>query len=73
VKLSIAAEDRQGLLAEITSTISDTHTNIKNIEAQTFEDHRGMIHLTIEIADLKHLEKAVSSIKKIRGVHDVAW
>ena len=73
VKLSISAEDRQGLLAEITSTISDTQTNIKNIEAQTFEDHHGMIHLTIEIADLKHLEKAVNSIKKIRGVNEVAW
>jgi GTP pyrophosphokinase len=73
VKLSIAAEDRQGLLAEITSTISESQTNIKNIEAQTFEDHRGTIHLTIEIADLKHLEKAVNSIKKIRGVHEVAW
>ena len=73
VKLSISAEDRQGLLAEITSTISDTQTNIKNIEAQAFEDHRGMIHLTIEISDLKHLEKAVHSIKKIRGVHEVEW
>jgi guanosine-3',5'-bis(diphosphate) 3'-pyrophosphohydrolase len=73
VKLSIAAEDRQGLLAEITSTISESQTNIKNIEAQTFEDHRGTIYLTIEIADLKHLEKAVNSLKKIRGVHEVAW
>ncbi len=73
VKLSIAVEDRQGMLAEITSTISDIKTNIKNIEAQSFEDRQGMIHLTIEISDLKHLEKAVSSIKKIKGVNEIAW
>jgi GTP pyrophosphokinase len=73
VKLSISVDDRQGMLAEITSTISDINTNIKNIEAQSFEDRRGLIHVTIEIADLKHLERAVGSIKKIRGVNEVTW
>ncbi|MEW5979167.1 MAG: bifunctional (p)ppGpp synthetase/guanosine-3',5'-bis(diphosphate) 3'-pyrophosphohydrolase [Acidobacteriota bacterium] len=73
VKLSISVDDRQGMLAEITSTISEIKTNIKNIEAQSFEDHRGLIHVTIEIADLKHLERAVSSLKKIKGVNEVAW
>jgi len=73
VKLSISVDDRQGMLAEITSTISDIKTNIKNIEAQSFEDHQGMIHVTIEISDLKHLERAVNSIKKIKGVNEIAW
>jgi guanosine-3',5'-bis(diphosphate) 3'-pyrophosphohydrolase len=73
VKLSISVNDRQGMLAEITSTISEINTNIKNIEAQSFDDHQGLIHVTIEIADLKHLEKAVNSIKKIRGVNEIAW
>jgi len=73
VKLSISVDDRQGMLAEITSTISDIKTNIKNIEAQSFDDRRGLIHLTIEIADLKHLERAVAAIKKIKGVDEVTW
>ena len=73
VKLSISVDDRQGMLAEITSRISDIKTNIKNIEAQTFEDLHGLIHVTIEISDLKHLEKAVHSIKKIKGVYEIAW
>ncbi len=73
VKLSISVDDRQGMLAEITSRISDIKTNIKNIEAQTFEDRQGLIHVTIEISDLKHLEKAVHSIKKIKGVYEIVW
>jgi guanosine-3',5'-bis(diphosphate) 3'-pyrophosphohydrolase len=73
VKLSISVDDRQGMLAEITSTISDIKTNIKNIEAQSFEDRRGLIHVTIEISDLKHLERAVGFIKKIKGVNEVTW
>ena len=66
-------DDRQGILAEITSRISDIKTNIKNIEAQTFEERHGLIHLTIEINDLKHLEKAVNSIKRIKGVNEISW
>lgn len=73
VKLSISVDDRRGMLAEITSTISGIKTNIKNIEAQSFDDHQGMIHVTIEISDLKHLERAVNSIKKIKGVNEIAW
>jgi GTP diphosphokinase / guanosine-3',5'-bis(diphosphate) 3'-diphosphatase len=73
VKLSISVDDRQGMLAEITSTISYIKTNIKNIEAQSFEDRRGLVHVTIEISDLEHLERAVQSIKKIKGVNEVTW
>jgi GTP diphosphokinase / guanosine-3',5'-bis(diphosphate) 3'-diphosphatase len=73
VKLSISVDDRQGMLAEITSTISHIKTNIKNIEAQSFEDRRGLVHVTIEISDLEHLQRAVESIKKIKGVNEVTW
>ncbi len=72
VKLSILVDDRQGMLAEITSVISDLHANIKNIEAQS-EDQRGLVHVTIEVADLKHLEKTIGSIKKIRGITEITW
>jgi (p)ppGpp synthase/HD superfamily hydrolase len=60
------------MLAEITSVISDLHANIKNIEAQS-EDQRGLVHVTIEVADLKHLEKTIGSIKKIRGITEITW
>ena len=73
VKLSISVDDRQGMLAEITSRISNIKTNIKNIEAQTFEDKHGLIHITIEIRNLKHLEKTINSIKQINGVNEINW
>jgi GTP pyrophosphokinase len=73
VKLSIATEDRRGVLADITNVISEIKSNIKNIDAQTAEDRTAMIHLTIEISDMKHLEKAVNSIKKVKGVNEVSW
>ncbi len=73
VRLVISTEDRRGVLAEITSVISDIKSNIKNIDAQTTEDRQATVHLTIEIADMKHLEKAVAAIKKVKGVLEVQW
>ena len=67
IDLEILLEDRQGMLARVVSSIANLKTNIKNIEARTAEG-RGAIDLTVEIADLKHLEKVIRSISGIDGV-----
>ncbi|MBI4483747.1 MAG: bifunctional (p)ppGpp synthetase/guanosine-3',5'-bis(diphosphate) 3'-pyrophosphohydrolase [Acidobacteria bacterium] len=71
VKLSIMTEDRQGILADITTAISNIKINIKDIKAKTIEDSRGVIDLTVEIADVKHLERVVRLLKEVEGVHQV--
>jgi GTP pyrophosphokinase len=70
VKLTLFTADRQGLLADVTSVISGVHSNIQNIEARTGED-RAFIDVTLDIVDLEHLEKIVSSLKRIEGVYQV--
>jgi GTP pyrophosphokinase len=71
VQLTILTEDRPGMLAEIAAVISDVKANILNVEART-ADERGTIDITVEIPDMKHLERVIASIKKIAGVYDVA-
>src|SRR5438034_524420 len=71
VPLTIVTEDRPGMLAEIAAAISDVKANILNVEART-ADERGTIDITVEIPDLKHLERVITSIKKIDGVYDVS-
>ena len=70
VPLTILTEDRPGMLAEIAAAISDVRSNILNVEART-ADERGTIDITVEIPDMKHLERVISSVKKIDGVYDV--
>jgi GTP pyrophosphokinase len=70
VPLTILTEDRPGMLAEIAAAISDVRSNILNVEART-EDERGTIDITVEIPDMKHLERVIASVKKIDGVYDV--
>src|SRR5262245_45234241 len=70
VPLTIVTEDRPGMLAEIAAVVADVGSNIVNVEART-SDERGTIDLTVEIPDMKHLERVVASIRRIAGVYDV--
>jgi GTP pyrophosphokinase len=70
VELAIAIEDRTGMLARVISSIANLKTNIKNIEART-ADGKGVIEVTVEIADLKQLEKVIRSVTAIDGVSNV--
>jgi GTP pyrophosphokinase len=71
VRLRINVEDRRGILAEVTSRVSGINTNIRDVEATVDEGQRGSIRMTVEIKDLKHLDKVVKSLKSVEGVLDV--
>src|SRR5438067_4003506 len=70
VKLTVFCDDRFGMLKQITAVISDSKTNIRNIEART-NNGQANIDIVLDIADLKHLENIVTVVRKIQGVHDV--
>ena len=70
VKLTVFCDDRFGMLKQITAVISDTKTNIRNIEART-NNGQANVDIVLDIADLKHLENIVTGVRKIPGVHDV--
>jgi GTP pyrophosphokinase len=71
VKLTMEVEDRKGLLAAVSAKIADINTNIRNLEARPAEDQRSRIDMTVEISDLKHLEKVIKSVKAVDGVLNV--
>ena len=59
VKLAVLCDNRPGMLKQIATVISDSNTNIRNMEAKTSRDH-AMVDIVADIADLKHLERIVS-------------
>ena len=70
VKITVFCDDRFGMLKQITAVISDSKTNIRNVEART-QNGQGNIDVILDIADLKHLENIINGVRKIPGVHDV--
>jgi GTP pyrophosphokinase len=71
VKLVAVTENRTGIMAGLTNAIADIKTNIRDIRANVANDGRGHIELTIEVFDVKHLDKVISAIKSVPGVLDV--
>jgi GTP pyrophosphokinase len=71
VKLLAITENRTGMIAGITGAISDMKTGIRDARATIAPDNRGRIEVTVEVFDVRHLDKVMSSIRKVPGVLDV--
>ena len=71
VKISVQTQDKPGLLASVSSSISAAEANITHAEVTTNEDRQAMLNFTIDIRDVEHLNKIIKNIEAIKGVIDV--
>ncbi len=71
VRIRIYSEDKKGLLAEITSSISSNEANITNASVNTTEDHKAIGLFELQVSDLNHLNKVIKGIERIKGVYRV--
>jgi GTP pyrophosphokinase len=71
VRLQALTENRNGMIADITGSIADIKTGIRNAQAKVSNDGQGLIEVTVEVFDLRHLEKVINAVKKVSGVIDV--
>src|SRR5271165_4293691 len=70
VQLSIRAKDRAGLLAEITTVISGSGSNIRSLESRP-DRQNARIEASLEIVDRRQLETILANIRKVAGVFGV--
>jgi (p)ppGpp synthase/HD superfamily hydrolase len=68
VQLLATTENRTGMLAGITNAIAEIKTAIRDARANVSRDDRGLIEVTIEVHDKKHLDKVISAVQKVPGV-----
>ncbi|HMV51183.1 MAG TPA: DUF5913 domain-containing protein, partial [Blastocatellia bacterium] len=73
VKLAVMTEDRTGQLAALTNAVADIKTNIREARTDNRENGAGLrrIELTVDILDLKHLERVRNALRKVQGVLEV--
>jgi GTP diphosphokinase / guanosine-3',5'-bis(diphosphate) 3'-diphosphatase len=68
VQLLATTENRTGMLAGITNAIADIKTGIRDARANVSKDNVGMIEVTVEVYDKKHLDKVITAIGHVPGV-----
>lgn len=68
VHLLATTENRTGMLAGITNAIAEIKTGIRDARANVSRDDIGIIDVTVEVFDKKHLDKVISAIENVPGV-----
>jgi guanosine-3',5'-bis(diphosphate) 3'-pyrophosphohydrolase len=71
VILSVLAKDRKRLLADLSSQISSTGTNISGSRSHHHGKDGVKLHFTVEVADIDHLNRVVRRLIDIEGVQSV--
>ncbi|QOR35687.1 bifunctional (p)ppGpp synthetase/guanosine-3',5'-bis(diphosphate) 3'-pyrophosphohydrolase [Clostridium sp. 'deep sea'] len=66
VPLQIMSSDRPGVIFDILGVISSLDINIS-----TLHSRRGIVYVTLDVLNLKMLQKLMSRIKSIHDVHEV--
>jgi guanosine-3',5'-bis(diphosphate) 3'-pyrophosphohydrolase len=71
VRIRVDCEDKKGLLAEISNSISSQEANITNARVDTTGDKRAVCTFEMEIQDLNHLKKVMKALERVKGVNRV--
>jgi len=71
VKLKCRAKDRQGLLAEITSVISQANANIIDVQLESLPNKTVTGYFTITVANLSHLDNVMAKLKKVDTLQEI--
>ena len=71
VDIEISANDRSGLLADITKALSGAKANIVGINARAGKDRIALIELTVETKNIDELNSILKAIRKVDSVYEV--
>ncbi|OEH91498.1 RelA/SpoT family protein [Bacillus solimangrovi] len=71
VDIEITGFDRNGLLNEVLHVVNNTNTSITAVSGRTDRDKMALIHMTLSIHNISHLQKVADRIKQIPDVYTV--
>ena len=69
--INILADNKGGILAEITNTIAQMKIQITAAFAKLDKEMGAIINVSMEISSTTQLEEVINKLMKIKGVHDV--
>jgi len=68
VTIRVFCADKKGMLAAITASITDNEANILSAHVQATPEQDAINDFEIDVRDVDHLNKVITSIKKLNGV-----
>ena len=71
VKITVFCDDRTGMLKELTAVISDENADIRGVDLKRDDEGEAIIEFIVEAEDVRHLNRMVLGLKRVRGVRQV--
>jgi len=71
VKILVRSHDRVGLLADLAANISKNEANILSVNTRTLDNKTVDSQFTLAVEGTEHLERVLSSIRKVKLVQGV--
>ena len=69
--IRVETQDKQGLLKDIISAVSDNNTNINYANVKSKQNNIGIIELGIELDNINTLRKVITSLQSLPDVISV--
>ncbi len=70
-ELQIDAEDRNGMLVDVSKVLTEQNVPIRNMNARITSDNRSIFNITIEIRNAEQLSVITKKLMNISGVYEV--
>ena len=67
-RIRVRVRDRLGILADITRSIAESGSNIRESVSKSMGDGSAVMDFTIDVTNKKHLNEVIRSIKAVEGV-----
>ncbi len=74
VKIVVYAEDRPGILNDLTSILTGEQSNIRSLEARRDDTRSGdgaIIDMTVEVSDKRQYQRVAAAMRRVSGVRDL--
>ena len=71
VEIQLTAQDRTGLIAEISNKIFNMGYSITSVNARMGKNNTAIIVIGLEISDITQLDDIIKTLKTISGALDV--
>ena len=72
VDITVFANDRAGLLAEVIQVLGNVKTKLIALNSKTTKEHIATIEITIEVENIEELNKVLKELRKIDSVYEVS-
>ena len=71
VDIAVFSNDRDGLLADIISTVAGEKTPMMSVTSKVSKERIVLTELTIEVNDVAKLNSVIKALRKIDSVYEV--